>query len=83
MSDMENLITVGENDTAQVEPGENIVEVTTETGEFLDSRRTIFSLPGLPKLVDIPLVPVLKDGQLAVVLTWSQGQKTMGSYTEM
>jgi len=51
--------------------GENIVTVTEEDGDFLESRRKFFALTGQPTVIDMPLVSPLKDGQLAVVLTWT------------
>ena len=55
--------------------GESIVKVTTDENAFIQSKRRFFNLPGQPANIDIPLVSKLLDGELAVVLTWTQGAK--------
>jgi hypothetical protein len=43
------------------------------------SKRQFFALEGQPTTIDVPLVGPLKDGELAVVLSWTQGAKIQGS----
>ena len=47
--------------------------------EFLDAKRKFFALPGFGNQIEIPLVPKLKPGELAVVLTWMPGTFVNGN----
>jgi len=69
-----NIALLSDEFRQQVSPGENIVKVTEDgEGDFLNSDKKFYALPGLPNKIEIPLVSELKDGELAVVLTWMQG----------
>ena len=64
--------------------GDNIARVSQPNGEeFLDSRRKFFALPGFRNQIEIPLVTKLKEGELAVVLTWMQGTYINGNKVEI
>jgi hypothetical protein len=63
--------------------GESIVKVSTDENVFLKSQRRFFNLPGQASKIEIPLVSKLLDGELAVVLTWTQGAKVHGSQAEL
>lgn len=58
--------------------GKNIAHVTTESNVFYPSDREFFALKGMPSEVEVPLVAKLKDGELAVVLTYTNGQRDFG-----
>jgi hypothetical protein len=59
--------------------GENIATVTEEDGDFMASTRKFFALPGQPTTVEMPLLSPLEDGELAVVLMWTQGASIAGT----
>ena len=63
--------------------GESIVKASTEENAFLQSQRKFFNVPGASPNIEIPLVPKLLDGELAVVLTWTQGAKTHGNQADL
>lgn len=63
--------------------GGSIVKVTTDENIFLESHRKFFNLPGQSSNIEIPLVSNLLDGELAVVLTWTQGAKVHGNTAEL
>lgn len=68
----------------EIKVGENIARVSQPHGEeFLDSRRKFFALPGFSNQIEIPLVTKLKEGELAVVLTWIQGTYINGNKVEI
>jgi hypothetical protein len=45
---------------------------------FLDSIREFYKIGNKLNYVEIPLVGQLRDGELAVVLTWNEGTKISG-----
>jgi hypothetical protein len=45
---------------------------------FLDSIREFYKVGNKLNYVEIPLVGQLRDGELAVVLTWNEGTKISG-----
>jgi len=45
---------------------------------FLDSIREFYKAGNKLNYVEIPLVGQLRDGELAVVLTWNEGTKISG-----
>jgi hypothetical protein len=63
--------------------GESIVKVSTDENAFIQSKRKFFNLPGQPANIEIPLVSKLLDGELAVVLTWTQGAKVHGNQADL
>lgn len=79
LEDEDNFIVI-KADGSQQAPrlGENIVYVSEPEGNFLNSERKFFLLPYLSTHVEVPLVGRLKDGELAVVLTWTAGKKVNG-----
>ena len=83
LDNQENEITLDPT-TARGVPhiGENTVEVKEDGGVFLDSRRRFFNLPGQSTHIEIPLVSQLKDGEIAVVLTWTEGVFIDGNNAE-
>ena len=68
----------------EIKIGENIASVSQPNGiEFLDNKRKFFALPGFSNQIEIPLVTKLKQGELAVVLTWMQGSYINGNKVEI
>jgi len=45
---------------------------------FIDSIREFYNVQNKLNYVEIPLVGQLRDGELAVVLTWNEGTKISG-----
>ena len=67
---------IGMNSASVAEEGLNY--------DFHDARRSFLALNGAQSTdVEIPLVAALKDGELAVVLTWHDGSKVVGSNVEV
>ena len=63
----------------EIKYGENIASASQPNGEeFLDNKRKFFALPGFSNQIEVPLVTKLKEGELAVVLTWMQGSYVNG-----
>lgn len=63
--------------------GENKVAVTERDNVFANSQRTFFALPGEKSVIEMPLVSKLKDGEIAVVLSWTSGQNVVGNNIEI
>jgi hypothetical protein len=52
--------------------------------DFHDAKRNFLALNGAQSTeIEIPLVAALKDGELAVVLTWHEGSKISGNNVEV
>ena len=52
--------------------------------DFHDAKRNFLALSGAQNTeVEIPMVAALKDGELAVVLTWHEGSKIIGTNVEV
>jgi hypothetical protein len=83
LKDQENYIDI-EGQEAKTSPklGENVVSVSQPDGIFLESHRQFFTLAGQKTVIEIPLVTKLKDGELAVVLSWQQGSSQNGDEIE-
>jgi hypothetical protein len=80
----ENIIEIPSKDSKSVpEVGENEVTIQSADKNFQDSTREFLTLPAQVTNVDIPLVSHLKDGELAVVLTWFEGSNIQGTKVEM
>ena len=47
------------------------------------STRKFFALPGQPTQVEMPMLAPLEDGELAVVLMWTQGATVAGTQVEL
>ena len=84
LQDQDNLITF-EGEEARNIPhlGMNSVSVKQDGGDFLNSKRRFFVHPSQSNEVEIPMVAKLKDGELAVVLTWNQGSQIVGNNVEL
>ena len=64
--------------------GEKVARISQPSGEeFLDAKRKFLALPGFSNQIEIPLVPKLKEGELAVVLTWMPGTYVSGGQVEI
>ena len=50
---------------------------------FHDAKRNFLALNGQNTDVEIPLVAALKDGELAVVLSWHEGNRIQGNSVEI
>lgn len=88
LNDQENNISMAApevlKDHYEIKTGENIAHISQPGGEdFLDAKRQFFALPGFSNQIEIPLVSKLKDGELAVVLTWMQGTYVSGGEVEV
>ena len=80
LEDQENLVTLGAQDAKTIpHVGENYIKVSSDQDAFVDSERRFFTLPGMDTNVEVPLVSKLQDGELAVVLTWTQGATISGN----
>jgi hypothetical protein len=67
----------------EIKSGENYALISQPNGEeFLDAKRKFFALPGFSNQIEIPLVTRLKEGELAIVLTWMQGTYVNGNQVE-
>ena len=83
LTEQENVIQISDAKSAEIPIiGESIAYVSSE-GTFSTSNRKFFNLKGQPSNIEIPLVSNLLDGELAVVLSWTQGSKVVGSNVEM
>ena len=71
LTDQQNYVDI-EGPDAKVAPkiGENDISVSQPDEVFLDSHRQFFTLEGLKTVIEIPLITKLKDGEVAVVLSW-------------
>lgn len=84
LNDQENYIEIGIQDSKSVPRiGENRVMVTEKDAVFSNSQRTFFALQGEKSVIEMPLVSRLKDGELAVVLSWTSGQNVVGNNVEI
>jgi hypothetical protein len=84
LNDQENYIEIGIQDSKSVPRiGENRVAVTEKDAVFSNSQRTFFALQGEKSVIEMPLVSRLKDGELAVVLSWTSGQNVVGNNVEI
>lgn len=63
--------------------GENTVTVSANDLSFQDSSREFLTLPAQFTNIELPLVSQLKDGELAVVLTWTEGTSIKGNTVQM
>jgi len=80
LEDQENFITLGSQDSKTIPHiGENTISVSSDEDAFVDSKRNFFTLPGMDTNIEVPLVSKLQDGELAVVLSWTQGSTVSGS----
>jgi hypothetical protein len=83
LAEQENVIQISDAKSGEIPIlGESIVYVSSDD-VFSTSNRKFFNLHGQPSNIEIPLVSSLLDGELAVVLTWTQGSKVVGSNVEM
>jgi len=84
LTDQEDIIELGDSVSKTVPKiGENIATVTEEDGDFMLATRKFFNLPGQPSVIDLPLLAPLEDGELAVVMTWTQGASVAGTSVEL
>ena len=84
LEDQESEINIPQADTRETPRiGENNVLVTANDLAFQDSKREFFTLPAQFTSIEIPLVSQLKDGELAVVLTWTEGTTIKGTQVLM
>ena len=75
----ENVIDVSDEEAKTVPHiGLNRAAVEDEDAVFHKSAVRFEALGGLQTDIEIPLVARLKDGELAVVLQWTQGSKVQG-----
>lgn len=80
LQDQENLFTLGDAEAKTIPHiGENFIQVSSDEDAFVNSKRRFFTLPGMDTNIEVPLVSKLKDGELAVVLTWTQGATISGT----
>jgi len=80
----ENVIDLTDEESLSIPKiGLNTAIVKDEDGSFLNSERKFFALKGQQTQIEMPLVAKLKDGELAVVLTWTQGSHTESSNVEI
>jgi hypothetical protein len=71
LHDQENYIDIEGQDAKNTPKiGENLISASQPDGVFLDSHRKFFALDGQKTVIEIPLVTKLKDGEMAVVLSW-------------
>jgi len=83
LEDQENVIKIGDGKSDTIPKiGESIAYVDSGTA-FSTSSRKFFNLHGQPSAIEIPLVSKLLDGELAVVLMWTQGSKVNGKNVEI
>jgi hypothetical protein len=81
--EQENVIQISDAKSGEITIlGDSIVHVSSDD-VFSTSNRKFFNLHGQPSNIEIPLVSSLLDGELAVVLTWTQGSKVVRSNVEM
>jgi len=84
LKEQENKVTIPFVDSKSVpRTGESKVTVKAPDTPFLESSRQIFALPKMTTDIEIPLVSALQDGELAVVLTWTEGLTTSGSKAQV
>lgn len=81
IEEQESEIVIDETGIPKV--GENYVSIADDESDFQVSKRQFFTLPGQATNIEIPLVPELKDGELALVLTWQEGSQVQGNNVEM
>ena len=83
----ENVIEISDQEARTVPKiGTNAALVTQDSlsYDFHDAKRDFLALSGAQSTdVEIPLVAALKDGELAVVLTWHDGSKVVGNNVEI
>lgn len=84
LEDQESEIQIPVADTIDVPRiGENTAIVSANDLSFQDSSREFLTLPAQFTNIEIPLVSQLKDGELAVVLTWTEGTSIKGTTVQM
>lgn len=84
LEEQENVVEISEEDSKAVPRiGSNLAHVSDGTDAFYPSQRQFFDFEGQPTDIEIPLVAKLKEGQLAVVLTWTEGSQVTGDYVEL
>jgi hypothetical protein len=84
LEEQESEINLPQADTRDVPRiGENTALVTSNDMAFQDSDREFFTLPAQFTNIEIPLVSQLRDGELAVVLTWTEGTTIKGTQVLM
>jgi hypothetical protein len=78
VDEQENVVDVGsEFNLPRI--GLNTVEASSTSNLFYPASRSFHDLKGQTTNVEIPLVSKLKDGELAVVMTWSTGSKAQAN----
>lgn len=72
LNQQDNVIEIGDEESLTIPHiGENLIEVSDEESVFHTSQVQFFSFHGHSTEIQIPLVAKLKEGELAVVLTWT------------
>jgi hypothetical protein len=49
----------------------------------MESKRKFFNFANQPNIIEIPLIDKLKNGELAIVLTWTSGALVNGKTVEL
>lgn len=49
----------------------------------MESKRKFFNFGNQPNIIEIPLINKLKNGELAIVLTWTSGALVNGKTVEL
>jgi len=84
MVNQQNEIVIPNLDSHSVpRVGENFVTVRSNDKAFVDSEREFFTLPAQQTNIEVPLISNLKDGELAVVLTWTEGVSIQGTKVQV
>lgn len=83
LEDQENVVEISDEDS-KTNPriGKNFAKVQDGGDAFYPNQRTFFNYQGQSTDIEIPLVARLKEGELAVVLTWNEGSLVNGDMVE-
>lgn len=78
LEDQQNIIELKEQEIIVVpKVGGNVARVSSP--DYLVSQKQFIYIKGQPTDIEIPLVSALKEGEMAVVLTWTQGSSVIAS----
>lgn len=84
LDDQENVIELSDEDSkTNPKIGKSFARVQDAGEVFYPNQRKFFDYEGQPTSLEIPLVAKLKDGELAVVLTWTEGSEVKGDNVEL